>query len=70
MVSIFSHIHLDLVNEVTTFGRKADCDISKWIDKNKLTDVSNIHFTIRKKNEENSLSPVFLEVNDSFDYYD
>lgn len=58
----WSLFQLDLVNEITTFGRKGDCDISDVIDKSKLCDVSSIHFTIHKNNGANSVSPVFLEV--------
>lgn len=53
--------HVELVNEKTTFGRKGDCNISDLID-NRLTEISNTHFSIIK-NIKDHHSPVFLEVN-------
>lgn len=61
----FFYCALDLVREQTTFGRKADCNISDLIAKTRLQEISNIHFSIIKDDVNDPLCPIFLEVRTS-----
>ncbi|XP_031627792.1 ovarian-specific serine/threonine-protein kinase Lok-like [Contarinia nasturtii] len=52
---------IDLVKEKTTFGRNGDCNISAYIEPIKMSEVSNIHFAITKKDVNDQYCPVFVE---------
>lgn len=55
-------LNIELVQDRTTFGRSGECNISDLIDPKRISEISNIHFTITKNNVKDALCPVFLEV--------
>lgn len=56
---------IELVRDKTVFGRSPDCDVqlADFLEQDKLSEISNTHFSIIKINCSDPYSPAFLEVN-------
>lgn len=54
--------HIELIQERITFGREGDCNISNFIEPQKVNEISSIHFSIVKKYTNDPMCPAFIGV--------